>query len=179
RDILRNVQEALMDPRGHELSVEWQTRFEGESWQGEGTLQILGSDYLMLTLPYQKVLIKKTTVMTWYRKTDQVIIDYFDRDDPSNLFSILLGDFSHFSVHESKALSDSITILRLKAKWLVGFEELELTVNEVTWMPEAITAEAGDGWTVTIQVLEDLPLKYPENLVNATLEGSGMIDLTE
>lgn len=178
-DILKRLSTELVDPEGREFFVRWEYSFEGNVWSGYGTLQILGKDLLKLTLPDQVILIRGSMVQTWYRETDQVIIDYFDPSHPSNIFSFLLGDFSGYSIFQSESLPDSTVNLKLVSETMAGFEELELLINQRTWLPVFISANAGDDMKVTINILETKVLQNRAELKSATLKGNEIIDLRE
>lgn len=179
QDVLQNVRSVLMDSSGHEFSIRWEYSFEGDHWFGDGTLQILGHDYLRLILPYQEILIQKSVIMTRFQETDQVIIDVFDRHNTSNFFSLLLGEFADYSIIELDSNPDFTVNLRLLNETLVGFEELEMSINQNTWLPLFITAKAGEDIKVTIKIIETRELLNVDDLKNTTLRGSEIIDFRE
>jgi len=179
QNILGKVSSELLDPEGREFSIWWQYSFEEDTWSGTGLLQILGRDILKLTLPDQEILIRESVVKTWYRETDQVIIDHFDRSNPSNVFCFLQGNYNGYSVVETENLPDSLMKIKLMSETLVGFEELDMLIYQKTWLPVSISAKAGDDMVVTIKILEADKLQNINELRNATLNGSEIIDLRE
>ena len=142
-------------------------------------MKILGRDYLKLTLDYQQVLIKFDTLFTRYEKTDQVVADWFDRNDPANFFSILLGEMPGFFEDEVEILSEMQIAVTLRAETMVGFETLRMIVNRETWLPNSITAEAGEDIRVNVQIRETAPLANPLELTGGVLTASEFIDLRE
>ncbi len=178
-EVLENVKSFLWDPRGRQFTIRWYYTVGEDVWKGDGMLQILGRDYLRFTLPEQEILIKGSVVMSWFRETDQVIIDDFDRRDPGNVFSVLLGELNEFSVLESRSDSDSTLLLKLRNETLIGFEELDISVDKREWTPVLIRAKAGEDMSVVIEIVDSETLPRPDDLINASLNGSEMIDLRE
>ena len=177
-DILGKIKKALHDPAGHHFQVKWSYSALDDSWEGRGTLSILGSDYLELNLPYQTILIQESTIMTHYSETDQVVIDRFNRKDPSSFFSILLGDFSGFSVRAVSRIDENKVRVRLTAETLVGFDRLDIIVNSSDWLPVSIRGSiGGDDAQVAVTVESVSSLKDAERLTNESLRGKEIIDL--
>ena len=142
-------------------------------------MKILGRDYLRLDLDYQQILIKHDTLFTRYEETDQVVADWFDRTDPANFFSILLGEMPGFVVNEVVDLSETQIAVTLRAETMVGFDTLRMIVNRETWLPVSMSAEAGEDIRVEVQIKEAAPLTNPLELANEKLTGSEFIDLRE
>lgn len=179
REALSRVRSSLLDPGGRDLSVRWKYVLGSDMWDGNGSLKIFGADYLKLTLEHQEILIQKSVVTSWFRETDQVIIDFFDRHDTSNIFSILLGDFSGFSSSMRSYSEDSLLVLTLKNETLVGFEELHMSIDEDSWLPTSISVRSGEDMELTIDILDARRLEDVNELTNATLTGREVIDLRE
>lgn len=179
QDVLEKVKSALWDPEGREFAVLWTYGVGDDVWTGDGSLKILGQDYLRLALPHQEILIQESVVMTWFRETDQVIIDRFDRNDPGNIFSLLLGELNRFRVIESKRDGESAILLELRNETLIGFEELEISVDPRSWLPISILAKVDEEMTMRIEVVDSGRLENPGRMRASTLEGSEVIDLRE
>lgn len=178
-NMLDSIKTALFDPEGLELNVVWEYNFNNEKWKGDGILFLLGNDYLKLTLPYQVILIKKSTIMSYYPETDQVIIDYFDRNDNSNIFSILLGDFSGFSIVSEHNVNVTNRRVVLESNSLIGFDRIEMTLDQGDWIPKTIMGEAGKDIKIMITIVSSSLLKNPDALINGTLVGAEIIDFRE
>ncbi|MFQ6616568.1 MAG: hypothetical protein ACE5HZ_07350 [Fidelibacterota bacterium] len=176
-DVLEKIKTALLDPAGHELRIRWDYTLGGETWSGNGVLQVLGEELLKLTFPGQKILVKGSTIMSWYRETDQVIIDSFDRRDPTNVFSLLLSGFDHFDHVEATGLSDTTAAVVLKGRDLWAFGDITLVVDSRTWMLRSIDVAGGDGLEVSIEITRFAPLSDPQTLKADTLTGSDTVDL--
>ncbi|MBC8174483.1 MAG: hypothetical protein H8E82_02350 [Candidatus Marinimicrobia bacterium] len=177
--ILDHLVTSVADTGGLVFKVQWYYEFEGDSWTGEGTLQILGKDYLKLELPYQEVLIQKSTIMMKYPETDQLIIDHFNRQDPSNIFALFLGEFDLFYVKSAERVGTSLVELLLVGKTMVGFDTLRILVDENSWLPQLIYATAGEDIQVSIQINRVLPLNDPELLIQGEMTAGEIIDLRE
>ncbi len=177
--ILDHLVTSVADTGGLVFTVQWYYEFEGDSWTGEGTLQVLGKDYLKLELPYQEVLIKKSTIMMKYPETDQLIIDHFNRQDPSNIFALFLGEFDLFYVESAERVGTSLVELLLVGKTMVGFDKLKILVDENSWLPQLIYATAGEDIQVSIRINRVLPLNDPKCLIQGNLTAGEIIDLRE
>lgn len=177
--MLDSIKAALFDPEGLELNVVWEYNFNSEKWKGDGILFLLGNDYLKLTLPHQVILIKKSTIMSYYPETDQVIIDYFDRNDNSNIFSILLGGFSGFSIASEHNVNVTNRRVVLESNSLIGFDRIEMTLDKDDWIPKTILGEAGKDINIMITIVSRSLLKNPDVLINGTLVGAEIIDFRE
>ena len=178
-DVLSQIKSALLSSDGNNFEVVWTYEYDGDFWTGDGRMKILGRDYLRLDLDYQQILIKHDTLFTRYEETDQVVADWFDRTDPANFFSILLGEMPGFFEDEVEILSEMQIAVTLRAETMVGFETLRMIVNRETWLPNSITAEAGEDIRVNVQIRETAPLANPLELTGGVLTGSEFIDLRE
>ena len=178
-DVLSQIKSALLSSDGNNFEVVWTYEYDGDFWTGDGRMKILGRDYLRLDLDYQQILIKHDTLFTRYEETDQVVADWFDRTDPANFFSILLGEMPGFVVNEVVDLSETQIAVTLRAETMVGFETLRMIVNRETWLPVSMSAEAGEDIRVEVQIKEAAPLTNPLELANEKLTGSEFIDLRE
>ena len=177
-EILYDISGIVLDKKGHTFEVLWFYRLDDESWKGEGTLKIFGKDYLSLNLPFMEVLIQKSVISVKYPKEDQVLIDYFNRRDPSNLFSVLLSEFDGFVVEDISS-SEKEVELTLLPETPVGFDRLEMTVDDNSWMPKNIHAFSGEEMEVNVDVLSVGPLEDRDMLKAAQLEAGEIIDLRE
>ena len=108
-----------------------------------------------------------------------MVADWFDRSDPANFFSILLGEMPGFFEDEVEILSEMQIAVTLRSETMVGFETLRMIVNRETWLPNSITAEAGEDIRVNVQIRETAPLANPLELTGGVLTGSEFIDLRE
>ena len=178
-DVLSQIKSALLSSDGNNFEVVWTYEYDGDFWTGDGRMKILGRDYLRLDLDYQQILIKHDTLFTRYEETDQVVADWFDRNDPANFFSILLGEMPGFVVNEVVDLSETQIAVTLRAETMVGFDTLRMIVNRETWLPVSMSAEAGEDIRVEVQIKEAAPLTNPLELANEKLTGSEFIDLRE
>jgi hypothetical protein len=178
-EVVKKIRSSILAPEGHRFDVLWTYQYGDDIWTGEGIMKILGRDYLKLTLDYQQILIKFDTLFTRYEKTDQVVADWFDRNDPANFFSILLGEMPGFVVNEVVDLSETQIAVTLRAETMVGFDTLRMIVNRETWLPVSMSAEAGEDIRVEVQIKEAAPLTNPLELANEKLTGSEFIDLRE
>ncbi len=178
-EVVKKIRSSILAPEGHRFDVLWTYEYDDDIWTGEGIMKILGRDYLKLTLDYQQILIKFDTLFTRYEKTDQVVADWFDRNDPANFFSILLGEMPGFVVNEVVDLSETQIAVTLRAETMVGFDTLRMIVDRGTWLPNSITAEAGEDIRVNVQIRETAPLANPLELNGGVLTGSEFLDLTE
>lgn len=178
-EVVKKIRSSILTPEGHRFDVLWTYEYDDDIWTGEGIMKILGRDYLKLTLDYQQILIKFDTLFTRYEKTDQVVADWFDRNDPANFFSILLGEMPGFFEDEVEILSEMQIAVTLRSETMVGFETLRMIVNRETWLPNSITAEAGEDIRVNVQIRETAPLANPLELTGGVLTGSEFIDLRE
>ena len=178
-EVVKKIRSSILAPKGHRFDVLWTYEYDDDIWTGEGIMKILGRDYLKLTLDYQQILIKFDTLFTRYEKTDQVVADWFDRNDPANFFSILLGEMPGFFEDEVEILSEMQIAVTLRSETMVGFETLRMIVNRETWLPNSITAEAGEDIRVNVQIRETAPLANPLELTGGVLTGSEFIDLRE
>jgi outer membrane lipoprotein-sorting protein len=178
-DVLSQIKSALLSSDGNNFEVVWTYEYDGDFWTGDGRMKILGRDYLRLDLDYQQILIKHDTLFTRYEETDQVVADWFDRTDPANFFSILLGEMPGFFEDEVEILSEMQIAVTLRAETMVGFDTLRMIVDRGTWLPVSMSAEAGEDIRVEVQIKEAAPLTNPLELVNEKLTGSEFIDLRE
>ena len=178
-EVISQIKSALLSSDGNNFEVVWTYEYDGDFWTGDGRMKILGRDYLRLDLDYQQILIKYDTLFTRYEKTDQVVADWFDRTDPANFFSILLGEMPGFVVNEVVDLSETQIAVTLRAETMVGFDTLRMIVNRETWLPVSMSAEAGEDIRVEVQIKEAAPLANPLELTGGVLTGSEFIDLRE
>ena len=176
-DVLAKIEKALHNSAGYRFEVKWSYSALDDSWEGHGTMFILGSEYLELILPYQTILIQESTIMTHYAETDQVIIDHFGRKDLSSFFSILLGDFSGFVLQTVTRIDDNKVHLGLAAETLVGFDRLDITVNSSDWLPVSISGGMGNDAHVAVTVESVSILKNAGQLMSKSLQGREIIDL--
>ncbi|MEE2877040.1 MAG: hypothetical protein VX822_04590 [Candidatus Neomarinimicrobiota bacterium] len=177
-EILYDISGIVLDKNGHTFEVLWSYRLDEESWKGEGILKIYGKDYLSLDLPFMEVLIQKSVMSVKYPEEDQVLIDYFNRRDPSNLFAVLLSEFDGFIVEKILA-SETEVELTLVPETPIGFNRLEMTVDDRSWMPKRIHAVSGEEMEVNVNVLSVGPLQDHDLLKSARLEAGEIIDLRE
>jgi len=178
-EVISQIKSALLSSDGNNFEVVWTYEYDGDFWTGDGSMKILGRDYLRLDLDYQQILIKHDTLFTRYEETDQVVADWFDRTNPANFFSILLGEMPGFVVNEVVDLSETQIAVTLRAETMVGFDTLRMIVNRETWLPVSMSAEAGEDIRVEVQIKEAAPLTNPLELANEKLTGSEFIDLRE
>ena len=178
-EVVKKIRSSILAPEGHRFDVLWTYEYDDDIWTGEGIMKILGRDYLRLDLDYQQILIKHDTLFTRYEETDQVVADWFDRTNPANFFSILLGEMPGFVVNEVVDLSETQIAVTLRAETMVGFDTLRMIVNRETWLPVSMSAEAGEDIRVEVQIKEAAPLTNPLELANEKLTGSEFIDLRE
>ena len=178
-EVISQIKSALLSSDGNNFEVVWTYEYDGDFWTGDGRMKILGRDYLRLDLDYQQILIKHDTLFTRYEETDQVVADWFDRTDPANFFSILLGEMPGFVVNEMVDLSDTQIAVTLRAETMVGFDTLRMIVDRGTWLPVSMSAEAGEDIRVEVQIKKAAPLTNPLELANEKLTGSEFIDLRE
>ena len=178
-EVISQIKSALLSSDGNNFEVVWTYEYDGDFWTGDGSMKILGRDYLRLDLDYQQILIKHDTLFTRYEETDQVVADWFDRTNPANFFSILLGEMPGFVVNEVVDLSETQIAVTLRAETMVGFDTLRMIVNRETWLPVSMSAEAGEDIRVEVQIKEAAPLTNPLELANEKLTGSQFIDLRE
>jgi hypothetical protein len=178
KEILYDISATLLDKKGHTFEVFWFYRLDEESWEGKGTLKILGRNYLSLDLPFMNVLIQNSVLSVRYPEEDQVLIDYFNRRDPSNLFAVLLSDFGGFIVENIEVNNEQIS-LSLIPETLVGFDRLWISVKENEWMPKTIKAVSGKDLEIYVDVLSVGPLVNPEDLTMGKLTASEIIDLRD
>ena len=177
-EILYHISATVLDKKGHTFEVFWFYRLDEKSWKGKGTLTIFGKDYLSLDLPFMNVLIQKSVMSVKYPEEDQVLIDYFNRRDPSNLFAVLLSEFNGFIVENIDANNEQIS-LSLVPESLVGFDHLWMTVKENEWIPKNIKAVSGKEMEINVDVLSVGPLLNPDDLIMGKLTASEIIDLRE
>lgn len=85
-EVVDKVKSSILSADGHSFKVVWTYEYDGDIWTGEGSMKVLGQDYLKLNLDYQQILIKHDTLFTRYEETNQVVADWFDRTDPANFF---------------------------------------------------------------------------------------------
>jgi len=178
-EIVNRIRSSILTPEGYSFNVLWTYEYDGDLWIGEGVMKILGRDYLKLTLDYQQILIKNDTLFTRYEETDQVVADWFDRTDPANFFSILLGEMPGFALDKVEDLSVSQIAITFHAETMVGFDTLRMIVDRETWLPISMTAEAGEDIRVEVQITKASTLADPLELRNGSLVGSEFIDLRE
>ena len=175
-EIIYEISAAVLHKKGHDFEVIWSYRLDEESWEGKGNLKIYGKDYLSLELPFMEVLIKKSVMSVKYPEEDQVLIDYFNRRDSSNLFAVLLSEFDGFIVDEVSMHNEDIS-LKLIPETLIGFEMLKITVSDNNWMPKTIHAISGSEMEVSVNILSFEPLKDAKALISKELDASEIIDL--
>ena len=142
-------------------------------------MKVLGQGYLKLNLDYQQIQIKHDTLFTRYEETNQVVADWFDRTDPANFFSILLGEMPGFTLDKVDILTERQIDVTLRAETMVGFDTLRMIVDRETWLPVSMSAVAGEDIRVDVQIKEAAPLTNPLELTNEKLTGSEFIDLRE
>lgn len=178
-EIVNRIRSSILTPEGYSFNVLWTYEYDGDLWVGEGEMKILGRDYLKLTLDYQQILIKNDTLFTRYKETDQVVADWFDRTDPANFFSILLGEMPGFVLYKVEDLSVSQIAVTFHSETMVGFDTLRMIVDKETWLPISMTAEAGEDIRVEVQITKAATLADPLELSSGSLTGSEFIDLRE
>lgn len=177
-EIIYDISAAFLDKSGYNFEVIWFYRLDEESWEGEGNLKVYGKDYLSLNLPFMEVLIQKSVISVKYPEEDQVLIDYFNRSDPSNIFAVILSEFDGFIISGTSILNEKIEVT-LVPETLVGFDVLKITVKKNEWIPQTIHAVSGEEMEVSIEVLSVDPLPDRENLKSVRLEAGEIIDLRE
>ena len=178
-DIVDKVKSSILSTDGRSFKVVWTYEYDGDIWTGEGSMKVLGQDYLKLNLDYQQIQIKHDTLFTRYEETDQVVADWFDRTDPANFFSILLGEMPGFTLDKVDILTERKIVVTLRAETMVGFDTLRMIVDRETWLPVSMSAVAGEDIRVDVQIKEAAPLTNPFELTNEKLTGSEFIDLRE
>ena len=178
-EVVDKVKSSILSADGRSFKVVWTYEYDGDIWTGEGSMKVLGQDYLKLNLDYQQILIKHDTLFTRYAETDQVVADWFDRTDPANFFSILLGEMPGFTLDKVDILTERKIVVTLRAETMVGFDTLRMIVDRETWLPVSMSAVAGEDIRVDVQIKEAAPLTNPLELTNEKLTGSEFIDLRE
>lgn len=179
KEVLKNVRAALLDPQGYELIIRWDYDSREENWTGEGVLQILGENYLKLDFPDHRILVKHSTIMAWYRETDQVIIDSFNRRDPTNVFSLFLSGFDFLDAGDPTPVSDVTTKIVLTGSGLGAFQSISVVVDTRSWMPRSVEVSSGEREKLSIGVMSVNPLTDPRALMDDTLSGSSRVDLRQ
>ncbi len=178
-DVVDKVKSSILSADGRSFKVVWTYEYDGDIWTGEGSMKVLGQDYLKLNLDYQQIQIKHDTLFTRYEETNQVVADWFDRTDPANFFSILLGEMPGFTLDKVDILTERKIVVTLRAETMVGFDTLRMIVDRETWLPVSMSAVAGEDIRVDVQIKEAAPLTNPFELTNEKLTGSEFIDLRE
>jgi len=177
-DLLYNISNKILSEKGNDFDIIWYYKIDNKDWEGKGNLKIYGKNYLHLELSYMEVLIQKSLISIKYNKEDQVILDYFNRKDSSNIFSILLNEFDDFSIYDLKVKNDDIE-LSLIPQNEVGFDFLYINSNLKDYIPQSIRAISGNDLEISIKVLSCSDLKKPYDIINKTLIASQKIDLRE
>ena len=178
-EVVDKVKSSILSADGRSFKVVWTYEYDGDIWTGEGSMKVLGQDYLKLNLDYQQIQIKHDTLFTRYEETNQVVADWFDRTDPANFFSILLGEMPGFTLDKVDILTERKIVVTLRAETMVGFDTLRMIVDRETWLPVSMSAVAGEDIRVDVQIKEAAPLTNPFELTNEKLTGSEFIDLRE
>ena len=178
-EVVDKVKSSILSADGRSFKVVWTYEYDGDIWTGEGSMKVLGQDYLKLNLDYQQIQIKHDTLFTRYEETNQVVADWFDRTDPANFFSILLGEMPGFTLDKVDILTERQIDVTLRAETMVGFDTLRMIVDRETWLPVSMSAVAGEDIRVDVQIKEAAPLTNPLELTNEKLTGSEFIDLRE
>ena len=178
-EVVDKVKSSILSADGRSFKVVWTYEYDGDIWTGEGSMKVLGQDYLKLNLDYQQIQIKHDTLFTRYEETNQVVADWFDRTDPANFFSILLGEMPGFTLDKVDILTERQIVVTLRAETMVGFDTLRMIVDRETWLPVSMSAVAGEDIRVDVQIKEAAPLTNPLELTNEKLTGSEFIDLRE
>ncbi len=178
-EVVDKVKSSILSADGHSFKVVWTYEYDGDIWTGEGSMKVLGQDYLKLNLDYQQILIKHDTLFTRYEETNQVVADWFDRTDPANFFSILLGEMPGFTLDKVDILTERQIDVTLCAETMVGFDTLRMIVDRETWLPVSMSAVAGEDIRVDVKIKEPPQLINPLELTNKKLPGSEFIDLRE
>ena len=178
-EVVDKVKSSILSADGRSFKVVWTYEYDGDIWTGEGSMKVLGQDYLKLNLDYQQIQIKHDTLFTRYEETNQVVADWFDRTDPANFFSILLGEMPGFTLDKVDILTERKIVVTLRAETMVGFDTLRMIVDRETWLPVSMSAVAGEDIRVDVQIKEAAPLTNPLELTNEKLTGSEFIDLRE
>ena len=178
-EVVDKVKSSILSADGRSFKVVWTYEYDGDIWTGEGSMKVLGQDYLKLNLDYQQIQIKHDTLFTRYEETNQVVADWFDRTDPANFFSILLGEMPGFTLDKVDILTERQIDVTLRAETMVGFDTLRMIVDRETWLPVSMSAVAGEDIRVDVQIKEAAPLTNPFELTNEKLTGSEFIDLRE
>ena len=177
-DLLYNISDRILSEKGNYFDIIWYYKIDNKDWEGKGNLKIYGKNYLYLELPYMEVLIQKSLISIKYNKEDQVILDYFNRKDSSNILSILLNEFDGFLINDLKVINDDIK-LSLVPQNEVGFDFLYINTNSKDYVPKSIRAISGNDLEINVKVLSYSDLKNPSDIINKTLIASEMIDLRE
>jgi len=177
-DLLYNISNRILSEKGNHFDIIWYYKIDDKDWEGKGNLKIYGKNYLYLELPYMEVLIQKSLISIKYNKEDQVILDYFNRKDSSNIFSILLNEFDGFSISDIKYINDDIK-LSLLPQNEVGFDFLYINSNLKDYVPKSIRAVSGNDLEIKVKVLSYSDLKNPSDIINKILTASETIDLRQ
>lgn len=177
-DDLYKISDKILAKKGKSFEVLWYYKLNDKDWQGNGNLKILGKDYLYLVLPYIEVLIQKSLISIKYVEQNQVILDYFNRTDSSNIFSVLLNEFDNFSVQKSK-IDNNQLILSLIPNDEIGFDFLEISANVDNYIPKSIKAFSGDELEIKVEILSHSSLNKPFLIKNKKLSAIEIIDLRE
>ena len=125
-----------------------------------------------------EVLIQKSLISIKYIEENQVILDYFNRTDSSNIFSVLLNEFDNFSVEKSK-IDNNQLILSLIPNNEIGFDFLEISANVYSHIPKSIKAISGDELEIKVEILSHSNLNKPFLLKDKKLNANEIIDLRE
>ena len=129
-------------------------------------------------MPYIEVLIQKSLISIKYIEENQVILDYFNRTDSSNIFSVLLNEFDNFSVQKSK-IDNNQLILSLIPNDEIGFDFLEISANVDNYIPKSIKAFSGDGLEIKVEILSHSSFNTAFLIKNKKLSAIEIIDLRE
>lgn len=177
-EFLYKISDKILAKKGNSFEVIWYYKLNNKDWKGQGDLKIFGKNYLYLVLPYMEVLIQKSLISIKYIQENQVILDYFNRTDSSNIFAVLLNEFDDFSIYESK-IDNNQLVFSLIPNNEIGFDILELNADSQNYIPKSIRAISGDELEIKVEILSCSDLKKPYLLKDKILEANEIIDLRE
>ncbi len=172
---LERTREALYQNNGKLIELEIVHQQYNQDWIETATMDIVGPGQYLLDMKDQLVKVSQTSIYTWNKATDQVLIDLIAEDDIT-IWDILTGDFQQLGILEEIQTADNIKIkFDYPALGLTG----TLTVDTATSLPRNITLSYGANDTILLNIIKIEDLGVDSQFNTTEFIDKEIIDLRE
>jgi hypothetical protein len=170
-----SLRKALTDPPGVELSFTVDQTMQGETWLGNGTIEIIGKNRYFASIGDQEIKVEGRDVQTWNKSSSQLIKDTLYEGNV-NIISLLNEDGNKIIIMNQILKQNHIVI-----EFTVPEMETSGTIrmSDKSFLPTNITLKNGPKIKTVMTILDTKPIGKKSKFHSFNPDVNERIDLRE